>query len=286
MSLNRRTWINLGLSLSLGLTTPLALAQPHAHSPARPSQPAPSLQNDLSRSTWQLQRVTAGRKQAGQIRLPQQQAQRPVLRFVPGATPRQGQLVVTGLCNTLSGGYQIERGERIRVGQFVSTQMACIDDHKMRLEQQVGQQLGKLTGYRVMQGKNKGRGKGTAPAQLELQFADGSRWQLQGTLTHEARYGQAQQLFLEVAPELSPCSHPLQPRAHCLRVREIRYDEAGRKRHAGDWESYYGQIEGFTHEPGMRQILRIKRYTNPKPPADGSSLIDVLDLVVEQESVR
>ena len=90
MSLNRRTWINLGLSLSLGLTTPLALAQPHAHSPARPSQPAPSLQNDLSRSTWQLQRVTAGRKQAGQIRLPQQQAQRPVLRFVPGATPRQG----------------------------------------------------------------------------------------------------------------------------------------------------------------------------------------------------
>ena len=281
MSLNRRSWMAMGLGLSLGLAQLAQASSPPAshHAPAAEmSNPAFQSQDKLSSNTWQLQRVQAGPRRAGQVTLPKQQAQRPVLRFVADATPHQGRLSVTGLCNVMNGGYQIENGKRIRTGHFMSTQMACADDARMRLEREVGQQLEKLSGYRI-------QSSGKAP-ELELQFSDGSRWYLAGTPTREALYGQSQQIFLEVAPETASCSHPLMRNATCLRVRELSYDEAGRKRIVSDWENYSGHIEGFTHEPGFRKVLRIKRYKNPNPPADASSLIDVLDLVVETESVR
>ena len=45
-------------------------------------------------------------------------------------------------------------------------------------------------------------------------------------------------------------------------------------------------IEGYTHEDGVRNVLRLKRYTVKNPPADGSSIGYVLDMVVESELVR
>ncbi|HYM87381.1 MAG TPA: DUF4377 domain-containing protein, partial [Pseudoxanthomonas sp.] len=45
-------------------------------------------------------------------------------------------------------------------------------------------------------------------------------------------------------------------------------------------------IEGYTHEAGIRNVLRVKRYTIKHPPADGSSLVYVLDMVVESEATK
>lgn len=46
------------------------------------------------------------------------------------------------------------------------------------------------------------------------------------------------------------------------------------------WEYFYGEIEGFEHEPGFEYLIRIERTLLKNPPADGSQyrfrLIDVL----------
>ena len=45
--------------------------------------------------------------------------------------------------------------------------------------------------------------------------------------------------------------------------------------------NFYDRIEGYSHEPGIRNVLRVDRYTIKNPPADASKYAYVLDLVVE-----
>ena len=75
-------------------------------------------------------------------------------------------------------------------------------------------------------------------------------------------------------------------RTQCLQVREVRYDDAGRKTTTGEWGNFYGSIEGYQHEPGIRNVLRIKRYTVQNPPADASRYAYVLDMMVESERTK
>ena len=288
MHMTRKTWITATmLALSLGFAAQSAVAAPsmdkraphHNDRPDRPDRPDASVPatTPLTAYQWRLDRVAPGRNKAGAIRLPRDSARLPQLRFVPEQSANQGRLVVTGLCNTLSGAYWVNASQ-LRTTNFISTMMACADRDRMKLEKSVGGQLTQLTSYRVTQGRN--------AADLELQFKDGSRWQLSGTQTDEARHGQAERVFIEVAPNTVPCNHPLMRNAKCLKVRPLVYDEAGRKRVTGDWEVYSGQIEGYQHQAGMRNVLRLKRYHRNNPPADASSVVDVLDLVVESERVR
>ena len=65
------------------------------------------------------------------------------------------------------------------------------------------------------------------------------------------------------------------------------FDENGlRVGEPGEWQNFYDEIEGFTHQPGTRNVLRVNRYTVANPPADGSSQAFVLDMVVESELVK
>jgi hypothetical protein len=52
----------------------------------------------------------------------------------------------------------------------------------------------------------------------------------------------------------------------------------------GPWQLFYGEIIGFSYEPGIEYRLRILEDDVPNPPADGSSRRWFLDLVVEQSS--
>ena len=51
-----------------------------------------------------------------------------------------------------------------------------------------------------------------------------------------------------------------------------------------------GSIEGYTFEPGIRNVLRVNRYSmankNGVLPADAPSHAYVLDMVVESERMR
>ena len=110
----------------------------------------------------------------------------------------------------------------------------------------------------------------------------------EGAPTAATRFGgPAERVFLEVGPETRPCSHPLIPDKQCLQVREVRFDENGLRRgEPGEWHNFHDQIEGFSHQPGTRNVLRVNRYTVANPPADGSSQAFVLDMVVESELVK
>ena len=51
------------------------------------------------------------------------------------------------------------------------------------------------------------------------------------------------------------------------------------------WRLQYGEIIGFTPEPGVEYRMRILEETGENPPADGSSKRWFLHLVVEQRDV-
>jgi hypothetical protein len=123
---------------------------------------------------------------------------------------------------------------------------------------------------------------------LTLTGANGDALTFKGEPTAETRYGgPGETTFLEVAAQTKPCSHPLIPDMQCLQVREIKYDAQGVKTGTdGEFQNFYGNIEGYHHEPGIRNVLRVKRYTIKNPPADGSSLAYELDMVVESETVK
>lgn len=188
-----------------------------------------------------------------------------------------GQITVQGLCNMVGASYTAQDTNLV-VGNAISTKRACMNADLMRLEQRVGTHLPQLRRYQLT--------PGSTPT-LELFFADGSRWEFHGTPTPETRYGGApEQIFLEVAPTRMACSHGVMQGAECLRVREIHYAANGVKQSVGPWQAFYGDIQGYTHEAGMRNVLRVNRFKRPHPPADASAYAYVLDMMVETERVQ
>jgi hypothetical protein len=122
---------------------------------------------------------------------------------------------------------------------------------------------------------------------LRLTSAAGATILLTGQMTPEARYGASTTIFLEVAAQPVACSNPLSAQATCLQVRDRRYDEQGLRVGApGEWRPLYEPIEGFTHRPGVRNVLRLKRFQRNPVPADASANVYVLDIIVESELVK
>ncbi len=193
-------------------------------------------------------------------------------------TFQDGSVFVEGLCNTLRTGYQIN-GSAMTMGKVAGTLRMCDDPALMKFEQDVAARLETTASFGIAGAA--AQDPGQQPV-LTLRFADASEWQLQGKPTNETKYGSAAEtIFLEVEPQLAPCSHPLIPNKQCMRVRTIEFDANGLKRNQGEWQLFYDDIEGYTHTAGVRNVLRIKRYTRPNPPADASRYVYVLDMVVQ-----
>jgi hypothetical protein len=75
--------------------------------------------------------------------------------------------------------------------------------------------------------------------------------------------------------------------SQCLQVRDRSFDEHGLPSGTpGEWHPLNQDIEGYTHEPGIRNVLRVKRFTIQNPPANSPSSAYVLDMVVESEKVK
>ena len=78
-------------------------------------------------------------------------------------------------------------------------------------------------------------------------------------------------------------------RGQCLRVREVRFADNGIRQGVGEWRLFQGEIEGYEHQRGIRNVLRLQRYplaSKGQPATDGPRHAYVLDLVVESERVR
>ena len=218
------------------------------------------------------------------------QAGKPVADLIPAgrAAPvlqfKQNQLSVQNLCNLVGAGYKTATG-KIEVQRPISTMRACLDDGLMNQERKVAAALPNIQTYQVFPAVAP-----ATPIRLVLGLADGSTWELNGQPTPETQYGSAgERIFLEVAPVKVDCNHPLMRNAKCLSVREIRYDAKGIKYYTGDWSPFNSNIEGYTFEPGIRNVVRVNRYDRSKQgpvPADASKFAYVLDMVVESERMR
>ena len=217
-----------------------------------------------------------------------------------------GRVNVSNTCNRMMGSFNLE-GTTLTLGQMASTLMACTDPKLTALDAEVGKRLaGALTvstthsfaalwlvprlgrfheAYPQYQLR---LDTSPDPVDLLLTNAGGDRLVFEGAPTAATRFGgPAERVFLEVGPETKPCSHPLIPDKQCLQVREVRFDENGlRVGEPGEWQNFFDEIEGYTHQPGVRNVLRIDRYTRANVPADASRYAYVLDMVVESEQVK
>lgn len=185
-----------------------------------------------------------------------------------------GRLSARAACNTLSGSYTLHDGT-LQAGAIASTMIGC----PAPLHAQ-DRAFGGIFEDAV-------RIESIDATRLVLLAADGSRLAFSATPTAQTRYGgPGRTVFLEVAAHTRPCPHPLQGRVQCLQVRELEYDGNGLKAGTpGSFSHFYDRIEGYTHEDGVRNVLRVKRFDIANPPADGSRHAWVHDMTVESELV-
>ena len=186
---------------------------------------------------------------------------------------KQGQVRISNTCNTMSGPYRLE-GDVLQLGPLASTRRACADAGLMALDEAVA---ARLQGPLRVEALDAGT--------LKLATAGGDSLLFVGEPTAQTRYGgPGETVFLEVAAQTRPCTRGAMTQAQCLQVRELRYDEQGlRQGEPGAFTDFPDRIEGFTHQPGVRQVLRVQRFDVAEPPADGASQAWVLDMVVESE---
>ena len=184
-----------------------AAPPPPPNAPMPPPAPqAPDLAAELPRFHWRLQDATdASGKRIDALfaraELPLQ------LDF------RDGRIAVANTCNRMMGRYATSAGT-LTVERLASTMMACVDPRLIALDREAG---ARLQGPLAM-----GLVAGDAP-RLTLRNAAGDQLTFAGTPTPETRYGgPGERIFLEVAAQTAPCSHPLIPDKQCLQVRELQ----------------------------------------------------------------
>ena len=184
------------------------------------------------------------------------------------------QVRISNTCNAMSGPYRIE-GDVLMIGPLAATRRLCADSGLMKLD---GMLAAKLQQPLQLEALDAGA--------MKLLTADGDRLEFVGEPTAQTRYGRpGETLFLEVAAQTQPCSSGAMAEAQCLQVRQLRYDENGlRQGEPGAFGHFHGRIEGYTHQPGTRPVLRVQRFEVADPPADGPSQALVLDTVVESET--
>jgi len=257
-------------------TTPTASQEAQATQPSAtqagsatpPAQPAVT----LSGYYWHLSNAVDGKGQ-------------PIATLQPGTDPKRplqltfadGRLNISGGCNRLFGSYTESQGA-IEVGEKIgSTLMACVDSSFMQLDSEISARLkGKLQAT---------IGDNAEAPQLTLVSGNGDKLTFTGEPTPETRYGGEGKIqFFEVAAKRVPCGHPLIPNYQCLQVREREYEDNGvQKPTKAEWQPLYEDIQGYEHIDGQRDVVRVKRFERKNPPADASSVVYVLDMVVESE---
>jgi hypothetical protein len=69
-------------------------------------------------------------------------------------------------------------------------------------------------------------------------------------------------------------------------VREITFDEKGlRAGTSSELQAFSETIEGYTHQAGTRNVLRVRRFQPGDAQRDPNAAIFVLDLIVESATM-
>jgi heat shock protein HslJ len=256
----------LPLLMALAITLPAqAASQPTPNRRAAD----PALVRSLQDHVWTLQ---SGSEATGQpidgLMVPGQTFQ---LRF-DGA-----RLAVTGGCNNMTGSWRLSPQGQLMVGRLAATMKAC-EPALMKADAALSAVLTQHLDVQLQ--------SGPAPS-LRLVSPTRQTLVLAGQPTLESLHGAPTVIFLEVAAQTVPCQPGAGAPTQCLQVRDRRFDKQGlRIEPPGEWRAFYSRIDGYTHTPGVRNVLRVKRYQRTQVPADASRYLYVLDLVVESETVK
>ena len=185
-------------------------------------------------------------------------------------------LHVQGGCNGLRGEFLVNAEGMLEVSGGMSTMMACPAPLMAADEALAALMAGTLEPVLVAGGQ----------PTLALLAPGGEALLLSGELTPEARFGAPTRVFLEVAAQAVPCEGSPRGDGQCLQVRELAFDEQGlRVGTPGEWQPLKADIEAYQHQPGIRNVLRLKRFQPDGSAGIPAAPIYVLDLVVESEVV-
>ena len=269
MPLMART-LPLLAALALGLPIVAVAQSGGAASQPTPNRRAadPALVRSLQNNVWTLQSaVEASGQPIDGLVVPGHAF---VLRF-DGA-----RLAVTGGCNHMTGSWRLGPQRQLMVGRLAATMKAC-EPALMKADAALSAVLTQQLDLQIEPGATPGLRR-VSPSRLTLVLA--------GQPTLESLYGAPTRIFLEGAAQTVPCQPGAGAPTQCLQVRDRHFDKQGlRIEPPGEWRAFYDRIDGYTHTPGVRNVLRINRYERKQVPADASRYVYVLDLVVESETV-
>lgn len=254
-------------ALALGLPAMLAAQSPTLPQPNRRGAD-PVLVRTLQAHHWTVQSATDGAgKPIDGVLVPGHAF---VLDFV------DDRLSIHGGCNRINGSWRLNPQGQLMVGRLAATMMAC-EPALMQADKALTEVLAQHLQVQLQPG---------ATPSLRLVSPTQQTLTLSGLPTMASLYGAPTRIFLEVAAQTVPCQPGASAPTQCLQVRERRFDKQGlRIEPPGDWRAFYGGIDGYTHTPGVRNVLRIDRYQRKQVPADASRYVYVLDMVVESETV-
>jgi len=258
----------LAAALCVGAAA-IALAGDAASQPSPPRRTAdPAVVRTLQAHHWTLQSASDAAGRSIEALLP---AGHPiVMSFI------DARLSIRGACNQLNGSWRLSPQGQLMIGRLAATMKAC-EPTLMEADTALSAALAQPLGVELT--------PGAAPS---LRLSAGSQQALtfSGQRTLRSLYGEPKRIFLEVAAQTVDCTLPSGEAGRCLQVREVRYDDQGlSKGQPGPWRAFTGRIEGYTHTPGVRNVLRIDRYERKSAPAGQRSAVYALDLVVESETV-
>lgn len=240
--------------------------------PASKPAPAPYVDDSLlTRHRWSLKEAVdaKGRTIGALLVRPDKPVQ---ITFV------DNRINVHNTCNGLSGLFR-RLADEIRVEALIGTKMQCVEPEVAALDTEMSLRI---------QGSSRFTAQPGNPPKLEWRAENGDILRFVGDMTPEARYGsEGETAFVEVAAYTKPCQPPMATAPQtCLELREVRYDDQGLKSDAGPWRLFYDRIDGFTHEPGVRNVLRVKRYRRDGRPDDGTNIAYVMEMSIESETVQ
>jgi hypothetical protein len=176
----------------------------------------------------------------------------------------------------MNGSWHLSPQTQLAVGRLAATMKAC-EPALMAADAALAAALEQPLGVEVTRG---------ASPSLRLSTASNQVLTFSGQPTLRSLYGPPKRTFLEVAEQTVECTLPSGDAGRCLRVREVRFDDKGlRKGAPGPWRTFADPIEGYTHTPGVRNVLRIDRYERKPAPAGRPPVAYALDLVVSSETV-
>lgn len=193
---------------------------------------------------------------------------------------------IRNTCNQMMASYTVDAsGTQLQFGQIAQTMRACVDPEMALKDDAMIALLSNLKTVNIDQAADNG------PIALSMIDQNGNLFRFNGVLTPESYFGQAgKEMFLEISPQHVACDLPV-ANSQCIQIREIVYDESFRQSVPDPtWIVYPNAIDGFNHEAGLRNIVRVKRFTHSSEttPTDTSrpDPFYVLELVVESSIVN